>query len=165
MNARECLGEWLSGDDRSATGSDIAWSRGFEDEFIRKVKSKAQTESRLTGGKGTNIPITRCVVTYLFKDHDRNLSTNHSFIRGWHSIQTNAIYLPDVLLEHAKEDGSWITPRDTEWNIARATNNSSNHPFQLSETLQKLDEKAGGHGRDTKTAITLYTTRIRVKKC
>ena len=158
MNARECLGEWFSGDGRSGAGAGISWSRGFEDEFIRKVKGKAQTESRLTGGKGTSIPITRCVITYLFKDRDQNLSTNHSFIRGWHSIQTNAIYLPDVLLEHAKEDGSWITPIDTEWNI------STNNRFQLAETLEKLDEKAGGSGGGTNTTITLYTTRICVKK-
>ena len=157
MNARECLGEWFSGDGRSGAGASISWSRGFEDEFIRKVKGKAQTESRLTGGKGTNLPITRCVITYLFKDRNQNLSTNHSFIRGWHSIQTNAIYLPDVLLEHAKEDGSWITPRDTEWNI------STNNRFQLAETLEKLDEKAGGGGGSTNTTITLYTTRICVK--
>ena len=168
MNARECLGEWFSGGVRSATGGDIAWSREFEDEFIRKVKSKAQTESRLTGGKGTNIPITRCIVTYLYKDRDRNLSTNHSFIRGWHSIQTDAIYLPDVLLENAKEDGSWITSRDTEWNTSPNTspnNNNNNNRFKLTETLQNLDEKAGEQGRDTKTAMTLYTTRVRVKKC
>jgi hypothetical protein len=160
MNARECLGEWFSGNGRSGAGAGASWSRGVEDEFIRKVKSKAQTESRLTGGQWKNIPITRCVVTYLFKDHDRNLSSNHSFIRGWHSIQTNAIYLPDVLLEHAKEDGSWIAPRDTTWNI---TTNNSNNRFQLTETLQKLDEKAGGGG-GTNTTITLYTTRICVKK-
>lgn len=169
MNARECLGEWFSGDKGAGGGSagadSVSWSRGFEDDFIRKVKSKAQTESRLTGGKGTNLPITRCVITYLFKDRNQNLSTNHSFIRGWHSIQTNAIYLPDVLLENAKEDGRWITPRDTEWNIATATNDSTNHPFQLTETLQKLDEKAGGQRRATKTAATLYTTRVCVKKC
>ena len=168
MNARECLGEWFSKDKGAGGGSagaggDIAWSREFEDEFIRKVKGKAQTESRLTGGKETNLPITRCVITYLFKDRYQNHSTNHSFIRGWHSIQTNAIYLPDVLLEHAKEDGSWITPRDTEWNIT--TNNSSNNRFKLAETLQQLDEKAGGHGRATTTATTLYTTRVCVKKC
>ena len=161
MNARECLGEWFSGNGRSGAGAGASWSRGVEDEFIRKVKSKAQTESRLTGGQWKNIPITRCVVTYLFKDHDRNLSSNHSFIRGWHSIQTNAIYLPDVLLEHAKEDGSWIAPRDTTWNI---TTNNSNNRFQLTETLQKLDEKAGGGGGGTNTTITLYTTRICVKK-
>lgn len=169
MIARECLGEWFSGDKGAGGGSagadSVSWSRGVEDEFIRKVKGKAQTESRLTGGKGTNLPITRCVITYLFKDRYQNLSTNHSFIRGWHSIQTDAIYLPDVLLENAKEDGSWITPRDTEWNIATATNDSTNHQFQLTETLQKLDEKAGGQGRDTKTATTLYTTRVCVKKC
>lgn len=163
MNARECLGEWFSGGEQNGVGASISWSRGFENEFIRKVKRKAQTESRLTGGKGTSIPITRCVITYLFKDRYHNLSTNHSFIRGWHSIQTNAIYLPDVLLEHAKEDGSWITPRDTEWNISTATNN--NNRFQLEETLEKLDEKAGGSGGSgANTAITLYTTRICVKK-
>ena len=174
MNARECLGEWFSGGVPSTAGGgsagaySVSWSRGFEDDFIRKVKGKAQTESRLTGGKGTNLPITRCVITYLFKDRYQNLSTNHSFIRGWHSIQTDAIYLPDVLLENAMEDGSWITPRDSEWNIATATNhsnNSRNNRFQLTETLQKLDEKAGGQGRDTKTVATLYTTRVCVKKC
>lgn len=174
MNARECLGEWFSGGVPSTAGGgsagaySVSWSRGFEDDFIRKVKSKAQTESRLTGGKGTNLPITRCVITYLFKDRYQNLSTNHSFIRGWHSIQTDAIYLPDVLLENAMEDGRWITPRDSEWNIATATNhsnNSRNNRFQLTETLQKLDEKAGGQGRDTKTVATLYTTRVCVKKC
>jgi hypothetical protein len=165
MNARECLGEWFSGDGRSGASGGVSWSRGVEDEFIRKVKVKAQTESRLTGGKGANLPITRCVITYLFKDHDRNHSTNHSFIRGWHSIQTNAIYLPDVLLEHAKEDGSWIAPRDTTWNITTNNSNNSNNRFQLTETLEKLDEKAGGGGGgSTNTTITLYTTRICVKK-
>ena len=161
MNARECLGEWFS-KDKGASG-DIAWSREFENDFIRKVKRKAQTESRLTGGERTNIPITRCVVSYLFKDRIQNISTNDSFIRGWHSIQTDAIYLPDVLLEHAKEDGSWITPRDTKWNTT--TNNSSNNRFQLTETLQKLDEKAGNQGRSTNSSMTLYTIRVCVKKC
>ena len=169
MNARECLGEWFSGDGRSGAGAGVSWSRRVEDEFIRKVKVKAQTESRLTSGKGTNLPITRCVITYLFKDHDRNLSANHLFIRGWHSIQTNAIYLPDVLLEHAKEDGSWIAPRDTTWNITTNNSNNSNNSnnrFTLTETLEKLDEKAGGGGGggSTNTTITLYTTRICVKK-
>jgi hypothetical protein len=161
MNARECLGKWFSLDGRSGAGAGVSWSRGIEDDFVRKVKVKAQTESRLTGGKWTNLPITRCVITYLFKDHDRNLSSNYSFIRGWHSIQTNAIYMPDVLLEHAKEDGSWITPRDTTWNI---TTNNSNNRFQLTETLDKLDDKAGSGGGSTNTTITLYTTRICVKK-
>ncbi|NBO70300.1 MAG: hypothetical protein EBU66_08875 [Bacteroidetes bacterium] len=147
MNARECLGKWFT--------KNGGWSRSAESGFISEVKRKAQTESRLTGGQGTQIPITRCVITYLFTERDPG------FIRGWHSIQTNAIYLPDVLLEHAKEDGSWITPRDKEWN----TRPSNVHRFQLTETLEKLDEKAGGHGRSTNSAITLYTTRVYVKKC
>ncbi len=148
MNARECLGKWFT--------KNGGWSRSVESGFISEVKRKAQTESRLTGGQGTQIPITRCVITYLFTVRDPG------FIRGWHSIQTNAIYLPDVLLEHAKEDGSWITPRDTEWN----TSPSNVHRFQLTETLEKLDEKAeaGGHGHITNSAITLYTTRVCVKK-
>jgi hypothetical protein len=41
----------------------------------------------------------------------------------------------------------------------------SNNRFQLTETLEKLDEKAGGGGGgSTNTTITLYTTRICVKK-
>ena len=150
MNARECLGKWFTENSR--------WSRSVESGFISEVKRKAQTESRLTGGQWTQIPITRCVITYLFTDRD------HRFIRGWHSIQTNAIYLPDVLLEHAKEDGSWITPRDKEWHTS-PTSRSNVNRFQLTETLQKLDEKAGTHERDTNTAMTLYTARIYVKKC
>jgi hypothetical protein len=152
MNARECLGKWFA--------ENGGWSRSVESGFISEVKRKAQTESRLTGGQGTHLPITRCVITYLFTERD------HIFIRGWHSIQTNAIYLPDVLLEHAKEDGSWITPRDTEWNTSPSSPSNVNR-FQLTETLEKLDEKAeaGGHGRSTNSAITLYTTRVCVKKC
>ena len=148
MNARECLGEWFS----EINGD--SWSRKTENRFITKVKNKAHTESRLTGGEGTNLPITRCVVTYLFKEHKQQI-----FIRGWHSIRTGAIYLPDVLLEHAKEDGSWITSNDTEWD--RNNNNSSNNEFDLSETLEELERKAGaGAGRGGIT--TLYTTRIRI---
>jgi hypothetical protein len=148
MNARECLGEWFS----ETTGH--SWSLETENNFITKVKHKAQTESRLTGGRGTNLPITRCVVTYLFKEHKQQ-----PFIRGWHSIQTSAIYLPDVLLEHAKEDGSWITDADTEWN----TNDNGDDEFDLTETLEELTRKAGSSAaKDDR--LTLYTTRIRIKK-
>jgi hypothetical protein len=145
MNARECLGEWFS----IINGN--SWSLETENKFIEKVKNKAQNESRLTGGRGTELPITRCVVTYLFKEHKQQ-----PFIRGWHSIQTSAIYLPDVLLEHAREDGSWITDSDTMWN------NTNNTVFDLTETLEELKRKAGTGAEDY--SITLYTTRIRIKK-
>jgi len=146
MNARECLGEWFSPVDGHT------WSPQMEKAFIIKVKSKAKTESRLTGGENKNIPITRCIVTYLFKD-----TTTTSFIRGWHGIRTNAIYLPDVLLENAKEDGSWITPHDTEWTLPVKP-----IQFELTDTLKELEQKAG-HDAGLTTDITLYTTRIRIK--
>lgn len=150
MNARECLGEWFSPVDGHT------WTPQIEKAFIKKVKGKAQTESRLTGGENKNIPIRRCIVTYLFKD-----TSTTSLIRGWHGIRTNAIYLPDVLLEHAKEDGSWITPRDKEWSNSEQSRDTT-RIFDMTETLEKLDQKAGDAGLTID--ITLYTTRIRVKK-
>jgi hypothetical protein len=146
MNARECLGEWFS------THRGYVWTLDFEREFINKVKLKALTESRLTGGENKNVPLTRCVVTYLFRD-----TSATSFIRGWHGIRTNAFYLPDVLLEHVKEDGVWITPKDTEWSLS-----DKYREFDMTETLQQLDQKAGHIGFNTD--ITLYTARIRIKK-
>lgn len=147
MNARECLGEWFSPVDGHT------WTPHMEKAFIKKVKGKAQTESRLTGGENKNIPITRCIVTYLFKD-----TSTASFIRGWHGIRTNTIYLPDVLLENAKEDGVWITPRDTEWSLPENVTE-----FNITETLEELEQKAG-HSAGLTADITLYTTRIRIKK-
>lgn len=147
MNARECLGEWFSPVDGHT------WTPPIEKAFINKVKEKAQRESRLTGGENKNIPITRCIVTYLFKD-----TSTASFIRGWHGIRTNAIYLPDVLLENAKEDGSWITPRDKVWSLPEKFTG-----FNMTETLEELEQKAG-HDAGLTTDITLYTTRIRIKK-
>ena len=147
MNARECLGEWFSPVDGHT------WTPHMEKAFIKKVKGKAQTESRLTGGENKNIPITRCIVTYLFKD-----TSTTSLIRGWHGIRTNAIYLPDVLLENAKEDGSWITPRDKEWSLPEKVTE-----FNIRETLEELEQKAG-HATGLTADNTLYTTRIRIKK-
>ena len=156
MNARECLGEWFS----ETTGH--SWSLETENNFITKVKHKAQTESRLTGGEGLTRPITRCLITYLFKE-----LPHVSFLRGWHSIQRNAIYLPDVLLEHAKEDGSWITNTDTEWNRNDDNNDNNDNgdnddEFDLTETLEQLKRKAGS-GAAEDDRLTLYTTRIRIK--
>lgn len=147
MNTRECLGEWFSPDDG------YTWSPQMEKAFIIKVKSKAKIESRLTGGQNKNIPITRCVVTYLFKD-----KSTTSFIRGWHGIRTNAIYLPDVLLENAKENGTWIKPDDKVWSLPENVTG-----FDITETLEELEQKAG-HDAGLTTDVTLYTTRIRIKK-
>jgi hypothetical protein len=144
MNARECLGEWFS----MAHGYN--WTPEFEKGFIKKVKLKAQTESRLTGGENKNVPVTRCVVTYLFRD-----TSTTTFIRGWHGIRRNAFYLPDVLLENVKEDGVWITPSDTEWSLS----DKYRRHFDISETLEHLQEKAARPGLNTD--ITLYTIPIK----
>jgi hypothetical protein len=155
MNARECLGKWYGSNDEE-------WNQSGEDIFIREVVDKARNTSRLTGGKYTNIPVRRCVVTYLFTD-----TASPTFIRGWHSIRTNAIYLPDVLLEHAKEDGRWITPIDTEWELSDEY--KKHNVFDLTETLTELDEKAGVLSSNNinninGSNIRRYTVRTRVKK-
>jgi hypothetical protein len=161
MNARECLGKWYGG------GGSERWTQTNEDAFVNEVTRKARTTSRLTGGKNKDLPITRCVITYLFKDTEVAAAATAStgFIRGWHSIRTNAIYLPDVLLEHAKEDGRWITPRDSEWRVSRNhdRNTTTTIRFNVSETLRELDEKAGVGMSNTKN-ITLYVIRTCVKK-
>jgi hypothetical protein len=66
-----------------------------------------------------------------------------------------------VLLEHVKEDGVWITPRDTEWSLSEKSRDAA-RVFDMTETLEQLDQKAGHAGLNTD--ITLYTTRIRIKK-
>jgi D-alanyl-D-alanine dipeptidase len=63
-----------------------------------------------------------------------------------------------VLLENAKEDGSWITPRDKEWTLPEKVTR-----FNMTETLEQLKQKSG-HDAGLTTDITLYTTRIRIKK-
>ena len=62
--------------------------------------------------------------------------------------------MPDVLLEHAKEDGSWITDSDTMWN-------NNNNVFDLTETLEELKRKAGAGAEEG--SVMLYTTRNRIK--
>jgi hypothetical protein len=66
-----------------------------------------------------------------------------------------------VLLENAKEDGVWITPRDNEWSLSEKSHDPT-RVFDMTETLEQLDQKAGDAGLNTE--ITLYTTRIRIKK-
>ena len=80
MNSRECLGNTAS------------WSRQLEKALVNDVLTKASTTSRLTGGQFLDIPVTNYTVTYLY---DERKSRRH-FIRGWHGMKTDALYLPDV---------------------------------------------------------------------
>ena len=124
MNAREWLGEWFNKNKK--------WSQQIETNLINKVIELGKTSSRLTGGAELDIPLTNYTVTYLYKENP-----NQTFIRGWHSILHNAFYLPEVFLENTYENGTWIKSSDTKWN------SNNNNKFNLNETLQKLDIKAG----------------------
>ena len=116
MQQRECLGNTKE------------WSPGKETALKDKVIHLAGTTSRLTGGKDLPTKITNYTVTYLYKDKSKD------FIRGWHAILKNALYLPDVFLENTFNNGEWIGPDDTEW--------LRGNKFSLSPTFKMLDEKA-----------------------
>ena len=117
MKQRECLGNVKT------------WSKTLEKEMIQKVINNARTTSRLTGGIGLHIPVKYYSVTYLYKDKV------HSFIRGWHGIQKNALYLPDVFLENTFNNGKWFKSSNVEW--------PKNNHFNMTNTNKKLDSKAG----------------------
>ena len=104
------------------------WSRDKEDSLIKKVIHLAGTTSRLTGGKGLPTKITNYTVTYLYNDDSKD------FIRGWHAISKNALYLPDVFLENTFNNGNWIESNDDEWHRG--------NEFLLKPTLKMLDDKA-----------------------
>ena len=130
MNSRECLGRYTN------NKTDI-------DDFINDVIYKARTTSRLTGGKGLNIPITNYTVTYLYED------VNMDFIRGYHAIKivNGALYLPDVFLENTYNNGEWINYNDKEWKHGE---------FKLNHTLKKLNNK----GQTDNDEYILYKTEV-----
>ena len=117
MRQRECLGNTSN------------WNLQIEKELIQDVLYKAATTSRLTGGMYLNIPITNYTITYLYKDNTKQ------FIRGWHAILKDALYLPDVFLENTYNNGNWIHYNDTEW--------QNGTEFIMKPTFDKLFQKAG----------------------
>ena len=124
MRPRECLGNTKE------------WSKKLENRLIKDVIYKAQTTSRLTGGEYLNIPIKNYTITYLYKDNAKK------FIRGWHSILKDALYLPDVFLEHTYNNGVWISNKDTRW--------KSGNIFNLEDTFKKLQQKSGNTSKNKK---------------
>ena len=124
MTTRECLGQWFNNNYKNKS-----WNTFSEYTLVEKVIRLAKTTSRLTGGKNINIPVLYYTITYLYKD------TQNEFIRGWHGILYNAFYLSDVFLENTFNNGTWITNKDTMWQ-------KGTH-FDLTETFQKLNSKAG----------------------
>jgi len=133
---------------RECLGNPKEWSKALEKELTNEVISNAKLTSRLTNGEGLDIPITNYIVTYLFKDDSQK------FIRGWHSILMNALYLFDVFLENTHDNGDWIKATDTEWK--RGEN------FDLEPTKQKLKKKARKFGvSSNNTNYQLYTNEIK----
>ena len=137
MVSRECLGD-LEG-----------WSKEREQTKVREVLDKAQKTSRLTGGRGLNVPVKYYQVTYLFKQKTKQ------FIRGWHSILGEAFYLSDVFLENTFEDGRWIGD-EQEWN-------TTSYTFDLGETFKKLHSKrlglsGGSESNNLQKDYTLFTS-------
>lgn len=122
LNTRECLGKWF--------GDKNKYTLNKEKLLLKHVFDKAQTTSRLTGGRNLDIPVKYCIVTYLYKDN------KNDFIRGWHGVLKDAFYLPEVFLENTFENGHWITENDDEWidmyNI-----------FDMEETFDRLEQKSG----------------------
>tara|TARA_A100001011_G_scaffold394402_1_gene486739 strand:+ start:22 stop:1203 length:1182 start_codon:yes stop_codon:yes gene_type:complete len=118
MNARECL------------GNTKRWNKTIQQNLIDEVIQKAKTTSRLTSGMYVGkIPITNYTITYLYKEKH-----NIDFIRGYHAIFKDALYLPGVFLEHTYENGEWIKENDNFW--------KTGNKFNLSETFNKLFKKS-----------------------
>ncbi len=117
FRSRECLGQ------RSPTG------RSLQD-LIAKVTQNARDSSRLTSGRYLDVPLVGYSVTWLFRE-----APNVSFIRGWHAVECQALFLPVVLLEHTYPNGTWIDDKDTAWPDPTI--------FNLFETLNELEKKAG----------------------
>ena len=148
MNSRECLGNWY------ANNSSNRWSLENENELKNKVIKLAQTTSRLTGGSNIEIPISNYTVTYLYED--KNKSTMHNFIRGYHGILHNAFYLPEVFLENTFNNGTWIKDTDTMW--------QSGTTFNLADTFRQLNIKAGISRQKKKKTKMFQNASIKSKK-
>jgi hypothetical protein len=140
MTSRECLGKYR-------------WSLSIENELIKDVLSKAKTTSRLTNGMYLDIKVSNYTITYLYKEN-----TNISFIRGYHAIQKNSLYLPEVFLEHTFENGKWISKNDKYWQIG--------DKFNLKYTFDKLFRKSVKYNINTikNKSYNLFTTEVIHKK-
>lgn len=141
MNARECQGNLNE------------WNEKLESELIEKVKYLSETTSRLTGGVNKDIPTKFYTITYMYKE-----PRNRKFIRGYHTIKKDAVYLSEVFLENTYENGKWIKSTDIEWN-------HNNNNFKLNNTFNKLSLKSGkfNNKKTKKRNYTLYRN-IKINK-
>ena len=130
MISRECL------------GNVDKWDSNLETKLINDVIYNAKTTSRLTGGINLNIPVTNYTVTYLYKDRSKQ------FIRGWHAILKDALYLPNVFLENTYDNGLWFKQEDTKWH--------KGSKFNMKYTFKKLLQKSRKKSRKLNNKYTLF---------
>ena len=120
MRSRECLGNIND------------WNIDIEQQLINKSLKLANTTSRLTNGRYLKSPIKYYCITYLY-----NTSSNTKFIRGYHAVMKDSLYLPEVFLENTYENGKWINNKDTTWD------HKNSSVFDMEETMIKLSIKSG----------------------
>ena len=137
MRQRECLGNRDN------------WDRESEKKLIKEVIDKAKITSRLTNGNFLDSPISNYTVTYLYEDLSKK------FIRGWHAISKNALYLPDVFLENTYDNGDWIKDYEKEWKTGKN--------FDIKETISMLDNKANRRGINNENIKLFRTEEKHVK--
>jgi len=133
---------------RECLGNTNSWNEKLEKDLVKNVIRNAKKTSRLTGGKYLNRPITNYIITYLYKDK------SVKFIRGWHSILMNALYLSDVFLENTYDNGDWFKSDNKTW--------KNGNIFNLEPTKKKLIEKAHSFGNiEDKNKYQLFTSQIK----
>lgn len=126
--ARECLGEFY-------TNNNNKYSTKTEKQLKDKVIRLGKETSRLTGGLNKQYPILYYTVSYLYRDKGNKFIGN-KFIRGFHTIKSDATYLSDVFLENTFNNGKWIDfETDNSW--------PKEFIFDLTETIDHLSRKAG----------------------
>mgnify|MGYP001198951000 CR=1 FL=1 len=74
----------------------------WEPEMVL-VEAKASGMPLSDELRRAGIPITNYTITYLYKE-----KKSQNFIRGYHAILKNALFLPGVFLENTYENGKWI---------------------------------------------------------
>jgi hypothetical protein len=137
MVARECLGNLGE------------HTQQEENELVDKVLKLGQTASRLTGGKDKGPKVRYATITYLYP------SGSNVFLRGWHTVEGNVIFLPKLFLEQTFDNGKWIEESDTSWPVPKV--------FRMDETVAKLNDKAHFHAPTALQFLTTHCSHFSVK--
>jgi hypothetical protein len=143
--ARECLGNFYNKNDNYSIAS--------ENELINKVLHLGQVESRLTNGLNKQIPVLYYTVSYLYRETSGNKIISNKFIRGFHTIKSDATYLSDVFLENTFNNGKWIDfNEDNYW--------PKEYDFAMDETIEQLSQKAG-KSKKINSPLEYYRTFVK----